>query len=121
MPYSGQSSAPHLDPGVAGLDAPRPAPRRRLFGRGLTEGDSPPTPADIAAWSGQLAAPVPSPRRIGVIALKGGVGKTTLAVLLASALARHRREVTAAVTRAIVSGTGKPDYSFQECSALIGQ
>ncbi|WP_417309049.1 hypothetical protein [Devosia sp.] len=36
-------------------------------------------------------------------------------------LARHRRDVTAAVTRAIVSGTGKPDYSFQECSALIGQ
>lgn len=92
MPYSGHSSAPHLDPGVAGLDAPRPAPRRRLFGRGLAEGDPTPSPADIAAWTGLLAAPVPSPRRIGVIALKGGVGKTTLAVLLASALARQRRD-----------------------------
>jgi len=92
LPYSGTTSAPHLDPGVAGLDAPRPAPRRRLFGRGLVEGDPTPSPADVAAWTGYLAAPVPSPRRIGVIALKGGVGKTTLSVLLASTLARARRD-----------------------------
>jgi len=90
MPYSGQHSAPHLDPGVAGLDADRPAPRRRLFGRGITEGEPTPGAADLAAWSQYLGTPVPSPRRIGVIALKGGVGKTTLSVLLASTIARHR-------------------------------
>ncbi|GHE08534.1 MinD/ParA family ATP-binding protein [Klenkia taihuensis] len=90
MPYSGQHAAPHLDPGVAGLDAPRQAPRRRLFGRGLTEGEPAPSPADVAAWTGLLGAPVPSPRRIGVVALKGGVGKTTLSVLLASTIARSR-------------------------------
>lgn len=91
MPWTGQRTALHLDPGVAGLDAPRPA-RRRLFGRGLTDGEPEPTVADLAAWTAELAAPVPSPRRIGVIALKGGVGKTTLSVLLASTLARSRRD-----------------------------
>lgn len=90
LPYSGQHSAPHLDPGVAGLDAARPAPRRRLFGRGLSDGEPTPSPADLAAWSQYLATPVPSPRRIGVIALKGGVGKTTLSVLLASTIAGNR-------------------------------
>ncbi len=92
MPYSGQRGAPHLDPGVAGLDAPRPAPRRRLFGRGLTEGEPTPGNADLTAWTAFLGTPVPSPRRVGVIALKGGVGKTTLSVLLASTIARSRQD-----------------------------
>lgn len=90
MPYSGQHGAPHLDPGVAGLDAPRAPQRRRLFGRGLTEGEPTPSGADLAAWTAMIGAPVPSPRRIGVVALKGGVGKTTLSVLLASTIARSR-------------------------------
>jgi MinD-like ATPase involved in chromosome partitioning or flagellar assembly len=92
MPYSGQHGAPHLDPAVAGLDVARPAPRRRLFGRGLAEGEPTPSSADLAAWTGFLGTPVPSPRRIGVIALKGGVGKTTLSVLLASTVARSRQD-----------------------------
>ena len=48
MPWTWQRTALHLDPGVAGLDAPRPA-RRRLFGRGLTDGEPEPTVADLAA------------------------------------------------------------------------
>jgi len=36
--------------------------------------------------------PIRNPRRIAVVALKGGVGKTTLSVLLAHIYARYRRE-----------------------------
>lgn len=37
-----------------------------------------------------LTAPIPSPRRIAVISLKGGTGKTTLAVAMAATYARSR-------------------------------
>jgi MinD-like ATPase involved in chromosome partitioning or flagellar assembly len=81
--------APHLDPAIAGLAAVPPR-RRRLFGRSVDELDSVPSAAELAVLQHSLATPVPSPRRIGVVALKGGVGKTTLAVLLAATLARSR-------------------------------
>ena len=80
---------PHLDPAIAGLTAV-PVRRRRLFGRGVDDLDSEPTAAELEVLRHSLATPVPSPRRIGVVAMKGGVGKTTLAVLLASTLARSR-------------------------------
>lgn len=94
MPYQG---APHLDPAVAGLAVQqrRRGALARAFGRGLdpaTAGDPPPSGADVAAWTQLLATPVPSPRRTAVVALKGGVGKTTLSVLLANTLARARQD-----------------------------
>ena len=88
----GRPAAPHLDPAVAGLTrAPQPV-KRRWTTRGETPVEPPPTAADLAAWTASLATPVQSPRRIGVVALKGGVGKTTLSVLLASTLARSRTD-----------------------------
>lgn len=86
----GRPTAPHLDPAVAGLTQQPPAVRRRRPWQGPQTEQ--PTAADVAAWTAALQAPVPSPRRIGVVALKGGVGKTTLSVLLAGTLARARQD-----------------------------
>ena len=85
---------PHEDPAVAGLTRPTAPSSRWAFPGRRPAPDVVPQqlaggPAD---WAALLAQPVPSPRRIGVVALKGGVGKTTLAVLLASTLASARRD-----------------------------
>jgi MinD-like ATPase involved in chromosome partitioning or flagellar assembly len=85
-----RAAAPHLDPVVAGLTSTAPAVRRRWPWQGQ-QADQP-SAADVATWTATLRTPVPSPRRIGVVALKGGVGKTTLSVLLAGTIARVRRE-----------------------------
>ena len=91
-PHPGLPPALHEDPAVAGLTAV-PQRRRRLFGGGGVSGaDAVPTAAELAVLEHSLATPVPSPRRIGVVALKGGVGKTTLSVLMASVLARARQD-----------------------------
>ena len=87
LPYP---AAPN-DPAVAGLAA-GPERRRRLFGRSVDQLDPVPSAAELAVLETSLATPVPSPRRIGVVALKGGVGKTTLSVLLAATLARARQD-----------------------------
>lgn len=94
LPGSGavppRAAAPHLDPAVAGLTQAPPALRRRWPWQGPQAEQ--PTAADVGAWTATLRTPVPSPRRIGVVALKGGVGKTTLSVLLAGTLARARQD-----------------------------
>ncbi|WP_158716316.1 MinD/ParA family protein [Blastococcus sp. Marseille-P5729] len=80
--------APHLDPRIAGLDAVEPPARRRGLRRLRSRGPvTPPNPAAPA-----LDQPVPSPRRIAFVALKGGVGKTTLALLAALTTARARQD-----------------------------
>ncbi|PZA22599.1 MinD/ParA family ATP-binding protein, partial [Modestobacter versicolor] len=86
----GRAAAPHLDPAVAGLTEQPPTARRRWPWQGPQAEQ--PSSADVAAWTATLQTPVPSPRRIGVVALKGGVGKTTLSVLLAGTLARARQD-----------------------------
>jgi len=91
LPGIARPTAPHLDPVVAGLTQQPDQQRRRWARRGPGLGEQP-TSADLAAWSAMLQAPVGSPRRIGVVALKGGVGKTTLSVLMAGTVARARQD-----------------------------
>ncbi|WP_158716279.1 MinD/ParA family protein [Blastococcus sp. Marseille-P5729] len=75
--------APHLDQRLAGLDTP-PRPRRWPFGRRGANGmDNEP--------SDGLSRPIHSPRRISVVGMKGGVGKTTLSILTATTIARMRQ------------------------------
>ncbi|MDQ3576885.1 MAG: AAA family ATPase, partial [Actinomycetota bacterium] len=79
--------APHLDPWIAelALDGRRSRGRRR--GRA---NNKPSAKDDPVAAS--LTAVIESPRRLAVIGLKGGTGKTTLAVAMAMTYARVRRE-----------------------------
>lgn len=76
----------HLDPRVTGLDQAG-APRRRsqFFGR-RSHHDKTSNPTSNA-----ILAPIDSPRRISVVGLKGGVGKTTLSILMAKSMARARK------------------------------
>ncbi|WP_153506165.1 MinD/ParA family ATP-binding protein [Cumulibacter manganitolerans] len=78
--------APHLDPRVAHLTNVAPA-RRRWFGRGRRPAELPRN-----ASSDALGRRIETPRRISVVGLKGGVGKTTSAILLARTIARGRPE-----------------------------
>lgn len=75
--------APHLDRRLAGLDTPAPQ-RRWSFGRRGAPGmDNEPNDG--------LSRPIHSPRRISVVGMKGGVGKTTLSILTATTIARTRQ------------------------------
>lgn len=74
---------PHLDPWVMELAAPD---RWSWVRRGAQR-----TRKDEAA-AALLAAALTSPRRIAVVGLKGGTGKTTIAVAMATTYARARGE-----------------------------
>ncbi len=71
---------PHMDPWVAELASPGRRGRRQ---RGKK------SPNEDAATAA-LKVPIPAPRRIAVIGLKGGTGKTTLAVAMGMTYARVR-------------------------------
>lgn len=77
-------NAPHLDERLAGLDTPRNA-GRTLLGRRRA------TPGMQNRPNDGLQRPIRSPRRISVVGMKGGVGKTTLSILTATAAARAMR------------------------------
>lgn len=79
-------TAPHLDPRVANLTNLPPA-KRRWFGRGFKA-----EPLPRNATSDALHRRIETPLRISVVGLKGGVGKTTSAILLARTIARARPE-----------------------------
>ncbi|CAN5273191.1 N/A [soil metagenome] len=69
---------------------PKKKPRQqrlRLFGRKVSG-----APQPEGSEGSVLSAPIRSPRRIAVVGLKGGVGKTTLSVLLAGIYSRVRDE-----------------------------
>jgi MinD-like ATPase involved in chromosome partitioning or flagellar assembly len=74
--------------------AERPSRRRGL--RRRIEGGrhgSPALSAEAEAWArAALTQPVPACRRIAVVSVRGGAGKTTLAALVGTALATHRQD-----------------------------
>lgn len=79
-PYAAHGQRPrpaHLDPWVAEFS---PGAKRR-WGTGRSKAR--PTGLDL---------PIPDLRRVGVVGLKGGSGKTTVSVLIAASLARARTE-----------------------------
>ncbi|MFI0410741.1 MinD/ParA family protein [Actinomadura sp. 3N508] len=47
---------------------------------------------DMAAFVDLMQRPVPSTRQIAVASVRGGAGKTTMAALVSTELARHRRD-----------------------------
>lgn len=75
-------TAPHLDPWVAELARPggRGSRRVRRIGRARR----------AEATAALQAIPILSPRRMAVVGLKGGTGKSTLSVAIASTYARIR-------------------------------
>ncbi|MBA3292815.1 MAG: MinD/ParA family protein [Geodermatophilaceae bacterium] len=75
--------APHLDPWITELAGAERGPRRGRGGRAKKTDEA------VAAL---LASPIPTPRRLAVIGLKGGTGKTTLAVAMGMTYARVRGE-----------------------------
>jgi len=88
-PRSEAPPAPHRS-----AESPAPDPveqhrRQPRFGwfRGKARGRE-----QEAEFAGGLEIPLRSPRRIAVVGLKGGVGKTTLSVLLADLYSRARGE-----------------------------
>lgn len=77
--------APHLDPWVTELTRVGRGPRLPRSGRGGRA-----SRIEQEEWDAQLRAPISSPRRMAVVGLKGGTGKTTLAVAMATTFARSR-------------------------------
>lgn len=73
---------PHLDPWVVELAGRSRRPRRLRAGRA----------AQTQATAALRAIPIASPRRMAVVGLKGGTGKSTLSVALANTYARERGE-----------------------------
>ncbi|RFU39482.1 hypothetical protein DZF91_22260 [Actinomadura logoneensis] len=110
-----QSDAPAQDPRQQAQQAaaagPHPASelvRRNVhgdrlgkrIGRGVRKavgGGSAMTAQQQAAFADLMARPVPSFRQIAVASVRGGAGKTTMAALLASELARHRQDRVVAI------------------------
>lgn len=76
--------APHLDERLVGLDRPNRPGRSFLGRRRSADG------VDNPASSG-LHQMIHSPRRISVVGMKGGVGKTTLSILTSTAIARAKQ------------------------------
>ncbi|MFC4913250.1 MinD/ParA family ATP-binding protein [Actinomadura gamaensis] len=72
----------------------------RRLGRGMRKavgGGSAMTAQQQAAFADLMARPVPSFRQIAVASVRGGAGKTTMAALLASELARNRQDRVVAI------------------------
>ncbi|MEV4257443.1 AAA family ATPase [Spirillospora sp. NPDC049652] len=72
----------------------------KRIGRGVRKavgGGSAMTAQQQAAFADLMARPVPSFRQIAIASVRGGAGKTTMAALLASELARHRQDRVVAI------------------------
>ncbi|MDQ3734891.1 MAG: MinD/ParA family protein [Actinomycetota bacterium] len=83
-PPPAQFGPPTAAPEAIGKQAPQRRPGRFRSKVHISEQES--------RDRDRLVIPLRSPRRIAVVALKGGVGKTTLSVLLAGIYSQHRRE-----------------------------
>ncbi|WP_243711454.1 MinD/ParA family protein [Actinomadura sp. KC216] len=91
--------------GPAGAGQPIPAeelvrkhqhgdPLARRMGRSVRKavGGGTREARDMAAFVELMQRPVPSTRQIAVASVRGGAGKTTMAALVSTELARHRRD-----------------------------
>ncbi|WP_245623297.1 MinD/ParA family ATP-binding protein [Spirillospora albida] len=69
-------------------------PLARRMGRGVRNamGGGGREARDRAAFAELMQRPVPSSRRIAIASVRGGAGKTTMAALVATELARHRAD-----------------------------
>lgn len=77
---------PHLDSRIADLGSTQARRKTLFFSRSAPYKYT--NPANSSEPIGSIASPV----RVGVVGMKGGVGKTTLSVLLAKTAARNRSE-----------------------------
>ncbi|WP_242613937.1 MinD/ParA family ATP-binding protein [Actinomadura roseirufa] len=69
-------------------------PLARRVGRGVRKavGGGGREAREMAAFADLMQRPVPSARRIAIASVRGGAGKTTMAALVATELARHRAD-----------------------------
>ncbi|MDQ3578293.1 MAG: hypothetical protein M3443_12000 [Actinomycetota bacterium] len=81
--------APHRDPWIAELAPEDRRSRGRRGRRGGRANKKSPTTTKNDPVAASLTPVIESPRRLAVIGLKGGTGKTTLAVAMAMTYARY--------------------------------
>ncbi|MFL1433004.1 MULTISPECIES: AAA family ATPase [unclassified Nocardiopsis] len=99
--HPGPVTPVHPRPGPPAAEPPPPSTppsRRRRFGLGGLLGPRVPEWSALPEnFHARMQVPISGHRRVAVLSLKGGVGKTTTSVLLGSLMAAHRESRVVAV------------------------